>query len=154
MTSVRHRIGIRGTVSAIYDALTQPEGLSGWWSTTASGAQAVGQEIDLGFGGVLTLAFLIREMEPNRSLVLECPDGPGPWNQSRLSFTLEDAGEQVFLTLIHSSDEASDDTFLYFNTKWPLYLLSLRDLIETGKGRPSPHDIPIYYGDNIHSNTD
>jgi hypothetical protein len=36
---------------------------------------------------------------------------------------------------------------------WPIYLLSLRDLIETGKGRPSPNDIPIFVGDSVSSNT-
>jgi hypothetical protein len=66
LTSVRHRVGIRGSASDIYRALSEPERLMGWW---------------------------------------------------------------------------------------PVYLLSLRDLIETGKGRPSPNDIPIFVGDSVSSNT-
>jgi hypothetical protein len=27
--------------------------------------------------------------------------------------------------------------------KWAVFLLSLRDYIETGKGKPSPHDLKI-----------
>jgi hypothetical protein len=29
------------------------------------------------------------------------------------------------------------------STKWATFLLSLRDLVETGKGRPAPNDILI-----------
>jgi uncharacterized protein YndB with AHSA1/START domain len=153
MAIVRHRVGIRGSISNVYRALTEPSGLAGWWSTTASGSPEIGRTLDLGFGGILTLTFVVRGIDPDTSLRLDCLDGPGPWKKSRLEFTLEPADGQVFVTLVHSSDLAGDDDFLYFNTKWPLYLLSLRDLIEEGKGRPSPHDIPIFFGDSITSNT-
>jgi uncharacterized protein YndB with AHSA1/START domain len=153
MTAVRHRVGIRGSTSEIYRALTEPEGLIGWWSTTASGTPEVDRTLILGFGGAVTLSFVVRGIEPNACLSLGCPDGPGPWNKSRLDFSLGQADGQVFVTLVHSSEIATDDDFLYFNTKWPLYLLSLRDLIEHGKGRPSPNDIPIFHGDSVSSNT-
>ncbi len=42
---------------------------------------------------------------------------------------------------------ASDEDFLYFSTKWPLYLLSLPDLVESRTGRPYPDDIKIRVGD-------
>ena len=29
------------------------------------------------------------------------------------------------------------------STKWATFLLSLRDLAETGQGRPAPHDLRI-----------
>jgi hypothetical protein len=29
------------------------------------------------------------------------------------------------------------------STKWATFLLSLRDLVETGTGRPSPNDLTI-----------
>lgn len=154
MAIVRHRVGIRGSASEIYRALTEADGLVGWWSTTAAGIVEVGRSLDLGFGGIVTLSFVVREMVPNSALRLECPDGPGAWHGSELHFALEHAEDQVFVSLVHRSDEASDDDFLYFSTKWPLYLLSLRDLIETGKGRPSPNDIPIFWGDSVTSNAE
>ena len=50
---------------------------------------------------------------------ISCPDGPGPWRGSRLRFVLDEDAEQTLVTLEHSSDTASEDDFLYFNTKWP-----------------------------------
>ena len=29
------------------------------------------------------------------------------------------------------------------STKWATFLLSLRDMVETGTGRPAPHDLRI-----------
>jgi hypothetical protein len=29
------------------------------------------------------------------------------------------------------------------STKWATFLLSLRDLVETGQGKPAPHDLKI-----------
>ena len=153
MALVRHRVGIQGARSAIYAAITQAEGLASWWSTTATGECSVRQALDLGFGESITLTFFVCELELDKSILLECPNGPGPWGKSRLCFELEDVSDQVLVTLIHSNEQASDDDFLYFNTKWPLYLLSLRDYIETGTGQPCPNDVPIYYGDNVNSNT-
>jgi hypothetical protein len=31
----------------------------------------------------------------------------------------------------------------YCSTKWATFLLSLRDLVETGTGKPAPHDLKI-----------
>ena len=78
---------------------------------------------------------------------LACTDGPGAWAGSELRFQLTETDEQVFVTLTHSSATATDDEFLYFSTKWPVYLLSLRDFLESGAGRPYPRDVKIHVGD-------
>ncbi len=153
MVRVRHRVGVCSTAPQVFRALTQPERLAGWWPTQARGSARSGGRLELVFGGVVTLTFEVRATEPNRRLQLVCHDGPGPWSGSRLSFSLEESEGQVFVTLIHESTDATEEDFLYFNTKWPLYLLSLRDYLESGKGRPSPRDIPIFVGDSVLSNT-
>ena len=35
--------------------------------------------------------------------------------------------------------------FAHCSTKWAVFLLSLKDLLETGKGRPAPDDVPIHH---------
>jgi len=147
MAEVRHRVGIRGSLGDIFTALIEPRYLAGWWATSASGAPEVGKTLELTFGKLVTLSFLIRELRINSLVNLECSSGPYPWLGSQLHFVLEAADNQIFLTMTHSNKDADDDSFLYFSTKWPLYLLSLRDFIETGSGRPYPGDIKIHYGD-------
>jgi hypothetical protein len=147
MAEVRHRVGIRGSVADIYIALVEPSQLGGWWASYASGTPEVGKTLDLTFGELVTLSFVIRDLQRNLLVHLECSSGPFPWQGSQLHFALEDADDQVFVTLTHSNNGAGDESFVYFSTKWPLYLLSLRDFIETGSGRPYPNDIKIHYGD-------
>ena len=73
--------------------------------------------------------------------------GPGSWQNSQLLFEIDQAEDQVFLTLTHHNDASSENDFLYFSTKWTCYLLSLRDFVESGVGRPYPNDVKIHIGD-------
>lgn len=147
MALVRHRIGVRGEIGQIHESLIQPERLSGWWASKAEGSPEIGSVLRLEFSGLASLSFSITALEAPETVVLECVDGPGAWSGSELRFDLRHDGEQTFVTLTHQNPAASDEDFLYFSTKWPVYLLSLRDLIETGSGRPYPGDIKIHVGD-------
>lgn len=146
MAEVRHRVGIRGSLANLFAALPDPNGLAGWWATCASETPEVGKSFELTFGDLVMLSFLVRELKPSSLLTLECTSPPVPWPGSQLRFVLEKTDDQSSLILTHGTEEADDDSFLYFDTKWPLYLLSLRDYIETGNGRPYPDDVEIYYG--------
>ncbi len=147
MARVRHRVGIVGAISNIYRSVFEPEGLCGWWATTADGMPKIGQVLDLHFTDVVTLSFRIEALDENALVCLHCVSGPEPWRNCVLQFSLKRDTNQVWVELVHENEAASEEDFLYFNTKWPCYLLSLRDLIETGKGRPYPNDVKIHVGD-------
>lgn len=147
MARVRHRVGIRGEIEDIHRRLFHPEELSAWWATRASGQAGSGERLDLTFAELATLSFTIGALQAPKTLRLDCVAGPGSWNGSTLLFELQEEQGQVFVTLTHENEAASEDEFLYFSTKWPVYLLSLRDLVETGAGRPYPNDIKIHHGD-------
>lgn len=147
MAKVKHRVGIRESIDTVFQTLTTNEGFSGWWASSADIEAEVGGRADLTFLELTVLSFEYKELVPNKVVQLKCSSGPGPWQDSELLFELEHSDDQVFLTLTHQNDDASEDDFLYFCTKWPIYLLSLRDLVETGEGRPYPNDIKIHYGD-------
>ena len=147
MARVRHRVGMAGDINEIFRCLHEPEGLEGWWATTSHGAPEEGQVLDLRFADVVTLSFRIESLVRNARVGLRCVSGPYPWQDSALWFTLAQASDQVWLELLHENPAASEDDFLYFNTKWPCYLLSLRDLIEQGAGRPYPNEVKIHLGD-------
>ena len=147
MARVRHQVGIVGDINDIYRALSEPDGLVGWWATTASGAPDVGQVLDLHFSGLATLSFRVDALEDNSLVRLHCVSGPGPWQGCTLGFSLRQDSDQVWVGLTHENEAASEEDFLYFSTKWTCYLLSLRDLIEGGQGRPYPNDVKIHLGD-------
>ena len=56
------------------------------------------------------------------------------------------SNEQVFITLTHTTGtETSNEVFQYFSTKWPMFLVSLKQLLETSQGMPYPNDIKIQH---------
>jgi hypothetical protein len=125
----------------------EPEGLNGWWATTSYGTPEVGQMLDLHFSDVVALSFRIEALKENALICLHCVSGPHLWQGSTLAFSLKQDANQVWVELLHENAAASEDEFLYFSTKWTCYLLSLRDLIEHGTGRPYPNDVKIHLGD-------
>ena len=147
MAKVRHQVGIAGDITAVYRALHEPEGLNGWWATATEGTPGVGNVLDLHFADLVTLSFRIESLKDGELVALRCVSGPGPWQESTLKFSLRQGEDQVWVGLEHENPAASEDDFLYFSTKWTCYLLSLRDLIETGTGRPYPNDVKIHLGD-------
>ena len=147
MARVRHRVGIVGAINTIYRSMHEPGGLNGWWTTTTDGTPKVGHVLDLHFSDVVTLSFRIDALEENALVRLHCVSGPRPWQDCSLEFSFKQDADQVWVELVHENEAASEDDFLYFNTKWTCYLLSLRDLIENGKGRPYPNDVKIHLGD-------
>ena len=147
MARVHHQVGIVGDMDRIYRATFEPEGLKGWWASTADGTPQVGQILNLHFSNLVTLSFRIDNLKKNELVSLNCVSGPGPWQNSILKFSFRPSKDQVWVDLEHENKTATEDDFLYFNTKWTCYLLSLRDFIETSKGRPYPNDVKIHFSD-------
>lgn len=141
---IKHRVGIQGSPEQVFRALTTQAGLTGWWSSSASGDVAESNRIDLTFEGLTTLQFLVRSFEVNRRLHLECLKGPEGWGGSTLLFQLNQGPREVFVSLTHDNlSREHSDINQFFQTKWPMFLVSLKEFVETGTGRPFPRDIRI-----------
>lgn len=147
MAKVQHQIGVVGDINTIYRAMHEPERLDEWWATKTDGTPEAGEVLHLHFADVVTLSFKVVELQEDALIHLHCVSGPGPWQDCDLTISFKTDENQVWVHLVHENDAASDEDFLYFSTKWPCYLLSLRDLIETGEGRPYPNDVKIHFGD-------
>ncbi len=143
MARVRHRVGMAGEFNRIFLATHEPAGLAGWWASKADGTPEVGQVVNLHFEALTTLSFKIAALEENVLVRLECVSGPGSWQNSQLDFIFQQDEKQVWVELIHENQDASDNDFVYFSTKWPIYLLSMRDFIQTGTGTPYPRETKI-----------
>jgi hypothetical protein len=115
------------------------------------GYQAQGSTLKAGalltvsFCGRQDLSFRILELDPNRLVVFVCFKGPLAWQGIHLIRLSEDAN-QVFVDLTHAN-LGDQDSFLYFNTKWPVYRHSLKAFIKTGQTTPYPKETKINIGD-------
>lgn len=148
MPSIRHFIGAKTTKQAMFEAISTPEGLKRWWATSAKGRPRVGEALELDFAGMTTLTFRYDEMLAPEKLVLTCIEGYKSWQGTVLTHEIEEKEGQIFLTHIHSNLDPNDvEALTYFNTKWTVYLLSLKRYVEEGKGTPFPLESKLYFGD-------
>ena len=62
---------------------------------------------------------------------------------TEVSFELTNGEGQTYVLFKHSDWKASSDFMGHCSTKWAVFLLSLKQAVETGKGKPFPDDVPI-----------
>jgi uncharacterized protein YndB with AHSA1/START domain len=135
-----HRIGIEAPAPKVYAALSTLDGLAGWWTQQVSGKPEVGGVLQFRFDNQGGSDMQVVELSPSRRVVWDCVAGAPEWIGTRLSFELmETDGETVVLFAQRGWREQVQ--FMHAcSTKWGSFLMSLKALIETGKGAAYPND--------------
>ncbi len=143
MTDINHRIGIKASPEKIYEALTTDDGLTKWWTNDISGAGEVGSTIEFRFNGGGP-DFTVTKLIPNRIVCWQHSGSmPESWIGTEVLFQLEAEENQTFVRFTHSNWKETTDFVAHCSTKWAVFLLSLKDALETGKGKPFPNDVQI-----------
>jgi uncharacterized protein YndB with AHSA1/START domain len=139
-------VGIKAPISKVYGALTTLDGLRKWWASDTSGeAGEVGGIVRFRFGSHGP-DMKVTELAPNALVMWKCTHhGPSSqeWVGTKLSFALTERDGQVILRFRHSDWEQASDFLAFCSTKWAMFLLSLRESLERGTGRPYPFDLQI-----------
>ncbi|WP_273652572.1 SRPBCC family protein [Cellulomonas fimi] len=143
MVDIIHRVGMRSAaLDDVYAALTTIDGLSAWWTTDTTG--------DPGVGGLLAFRFpqggfdmVVLEQEPGRRVVWEVVDGPEEWIGTTVRWELRQDGEWVVVLFAHEGWREPVEFMSHCSTKWATFLVSLKQLVETGAGAPAPDDLAI-----------
>jgi uncharacterized protein YndB with AHSA1/START domain len=142
MADILHRVGIKTSLDKVYRALTTIEGLSGWWTNDTQGDCNVGGVIQFRFGaGGFDMKVL--ELDPARRVLWQVVAGPEEWIDTRVSWELRKEDDYTIVLFKHQGWKESVEFMHHCTTKWAVFLLSLKSLLETGKGAPNPHDVKI-----------
>jgi hypothetical protein len=129
-------------LDATYRALTTLEGLSGWWTTNTQGESKVGGVLQFRFGaGGFDMKVL--ELDPERRVLWQVVDGPAEWIGTKISFDLRQEGDWTIILFKHQGWKEPVEFMHHCSTKWAVFLLSLKSLLETGKGAPWPNEIKL-----------
>jgi len=147
MKTIHHLLFVQATPDKIWWALTEPEGMRGWWTTTVDAPKAgVGTMTTWTFEGDFNPVMETTTFEPNTSLDWRCVDGHEPWNNNSFKFQLagldKDRSQVRFWQ--EYAVELADDYYGSYNYNWGYYLESLRLLCETGTGKPFGGSQPGY----------
>jgi uncharacterized protein YndB with AHSA1/START domain len=143
MVDILHKVGIKSSsLNDVYQALTTIDGLSGWWTKDTQGETQVGGVIQFRFGpGGIDMKVL--ELQPGKRVLWQVVDGPGEWSGTTVSFDLRQEVDWTLILFKHQGWKEPVEFMHHCSTKWGAFLLSLKSLLETGKGAPSPNDLKL-----------
>jgi uncharacterized protein YndB with AHSA1/START domain len=148
MVDIIHRVGIRAPISKVYSALSTIDGLAGWWTRETTGISKIGKMIEFRFrnptGNVIgEMGMEVVALDPNKRVEWKCKSGPEEWIGTDLVFNLTQNGEYTIVLFGHKNWREAVEFTAHCSTKWATFLMSLKDLVETGKGKPAPDDTKI-----------
>lgn len=141
MTDILHRVIIEASPEKVYRALTEQSRLSAWW-TNAKTQGKVGSVASFFFGsnGEHQVKMEITDLVPNERVCWKCIDGP--WvDTEAFQFHIQPDERGSALQFSNLGWAEPSEFFMHCNSKWGFFLaVSLKNLLETGKGQPHPND--------------
>ena len=147
MVDILHRVGIKASSREVYEALATRDGLAGWWTTDTQGVSKLGEVIKFRFradgrelGG---FDMKVLDLSPAERVLWQVTDGPAEWIGTKVSFELKQEGDYAIVLFKHAGWKEPVEFMHHCSTKWATFLMSLKALVETGKGAPSPGDVQI-----------
>ena len=148
MADIIHRIGIRAPAAKVYEAVATTNGVAGWWTRDTTGSAANGGTVNVRFrdtGGkeIGQMEFAVTRLEANREVQWRFSSGPPEWLGTDVTFELTQDGDMTVLMFGHRNWKEPVEFMAHCSMKWAVFLLSLRELLETGSGRPAPADLKI-----------
>jgi hypothetical protein len=142
MANICLSIGTKTAATKLMNAITTIDGLKAWWTDGTSGSPEQDGTIAFRFGG--NGGFDMRVTKRNATQVhWECVNGPEDWLGTRIEFDVQQGDKQNKLFFRHAGWRSENPHFHHCSTKWATFLLSLRDYVESGQGRPFPNDLKI-----------
>lgn len=146
MPDILHRVGMQSEAKEVYEALSSLDGLSHWWIVGTTGDPKVGGTIHFRpEGGGFDMKVL--ESAPGEVVKWKGVGGPKEWIDTELTFRLKAKDDQTFVLFTHAGWREPVEFMHHCSTKWATFLLSLKNWVERGEGRPHPYDVKIQPGD-------
>jgi uncharacterized protein YndB with AHSA1/START domain len=143
MADILHRVVVKSSPADTYAALTMREGLAAWWTGETQGESKVGGTISFRFGSLGGFDMKVIELEPAKRVFWEVVGGPAEWIGTTVNFELAPDDGATSILFKHAGWKEPVTFMHHCSTKWAVYLLSIKSLLETGKGAPYPNDIRI-----------
>jgi hypothetical protein len=85
----------------------------------------------------------VLELEPGKRVLWQVTGGPEEWLGTRISFDLEQKDDYAVVLFKHMGWKEPVEFMHHCSTKWGVFMMSLKSLMETGKGAPMPNDVRI-----------
>ncbi len=139
MADILHRIAVKDIgPEAVFDAVATRAGIASWWIGETSGDDAVGGTLDFG----ADIKALVVERRPER-VSWKVTQGAEEWIGTLITFDIRNDGGWTVVLFKHEGWAEPVEFMHHCSTKWGVFMLSLKQYLETGTGSPTPRDTLI-----------
>lgn len=147
MADILHRVGIKSSLDEVYKALATREGLAAWWTKSTEGESKVGATLTFRFSvdgaDIGGFDMKVLELAPAKQVLWQVVGGPAEWIGTRIHWELRQEGGYCIVLFKHQGWKEPGEFMHHCSTKWAIFLMSLKSLLEAGRGFPSPDDVQI-----------
>lgn len=143
MVDIVHAVGIKADAARAYGALATLKGLAGWWTSDTTGDETAGGVIHFRFGNRGFIDMKILALELGKHVAWEVVAGPDVWIGTKVTFELRQDDDYAVVLFKHAGWKEPVEFMHHCSTKWATFMMSLKSLLETGKGAAFPNDVHI-----------
>ena len=143
MPDIRHRVVISAPLQRVYEAVATTKGLSAWWTRDGvRGESGEGSKLQFFFGQPEPAAVMeVTRLDPEGHVGWNCIEGADEWVGTTLAFDLADKENETVVLFAHAGWRSPSEFMAHCSARWAYFLLSLKSLLETGRGTPFPDDL-------------
>ncbi|HUL33843.1 MAG TPA: SRPBCC domain-containing protein [Candidatus Eisenbacteria bacterium] len=139
-----HEVLTQASPSPLYEALTEPKKLAHWWTIDVRGQSALGEQLEFWFSGFRGSVMEVTSLQKDQLVRWRVIDGGAvDWIGTEIEFMIFQEQGKTMLHFRHSRWKEDAKAFPHCSMGWAIFLLSLKEFVETGKGRPHPYDMPV-----------
>jgi uncharacterized protein YndB with AHSA1/START domain len=144
MFDILHRVGVKSSsLDNAYHALATRDGLAGWWTKDTVGEDKIGGVMRFSFGDVGFIDMKVVALQPGKQVVWQVVGGPQDWIGTKVIWELKQEDDYVIVLFKHEGWKEPVEFMGHCSTKWAIFLMSLKSMLETGQGAPWPNDTRV-----------
>jgi uncharacterized protein YndB with AHSA1/START domain len=140
MAEIRHRVGVNAHKEKVFETVSSVEGLKSWWTSEVSGSADQGGQLSFGFGKGTACIMAVEELDPEHRLVWRCVEGPDEWRDTTVSFELTHDNGETVVEFCHGLWSEATELLAHCSTKWAVFLVGMKSLLEGGPSVAWPND--------------
>ncbi|MBC9796108.1 SRPBCC family protein [Sinomicrobium weinanense] len=136
MTNIEHINYIKTPAAKVYEALTTEKGLSEVWTRELKVKPEINFINEFDFDDGYATKMQIKHLTKNRRIEWACVESDPEWIGTSVIFDLTEKNGVTTVILNHANWKDVTEFYRWCNYNWGMFLLSLKEYCEDGKGTP------------------
>lgn len=137
MPDILHELTIAAAPDKVFQAITEQQGLAAWWTPDMAADATVGSTVHARFrGGGFVVEMEVVALEPARKVEWITRQGNPEWIGRHVAWDLSPVEKGTRILFGHRGFASADGALASASYNWAVYLTSLKDYLETGRGNP------------------